>query len=70
MAAHAMAEQRLFVANDLDAAREMTLSHAQTHYLLHVLRLSEGAHLLVFDGGMENGARKSWLQKRAVASSA
>ena len=46
-----MAEQRLFVANDLDAAREMTLSHAQTHYLLHVLRLSEGAHLLVFDGG-------------------
>jgi 16S rRNA (uracil1498-N3)-methyltransferase len=45
-----MAEQRLFVANDLDAAREMTLSHAQTHYLLHVLRLSEGAHFLVFDG--------------------
>ena len=45
-----MAEQRLFVANDLDAAREMTLRHAQTHYLLHVLRLSEGAHLLVFDG--------------------
>jgi 16S rRNA (uracil1498-N3)-methyltransferase len=50
MAAHAMAEQRLFVANDLDAARQMTLGHAQTHYLLHVLRLSEGAHLLVFDG--------------------
>ena len=45
-----MAEQRLFVANGLDAAREMTLSHAQTHYLLHVLRLSEGARLLVFDG--------------------
>ena len=50
MAAHAMAEQRLFVANDLDAAREVTLSHAQTHYLLHVLRLTEGACLLVFDG--------------------
>jgi 16S rRNA (uracil1498-N3)-methyltransferase len=48
-----MAEQRLFVANPLDADREMTLSHAQTHYLLHVLRLSEGARLLVFDG--ENG---------------
>ena len=50
MAAHAMAEQRLFVANNLDAARDVTLSHAQTHYLLHVLRLTEGAHLLVFDG--------------------
>jgi len=45
-----MAEQRLFVANPLDAALEITLSHAQTHYLLHVLRLSEGARLLVFDG--------------------
>ncbi len=45
-----MSEQRLFVANDLDAMREMPLSHAQTHYLLHVLRLSEGARLLVFDG--------------------
>jgi len=45
-----MAEQRLFVANRLDAAREMTLSHAQTHYLLHVLRLSAGSRLLVFDG--------------------
>jgi 16S rRNA (uracil1498-N3)-methyltransferase len=46
-----MAEQRLFVANNFGAAREVTLSHAQTHYLLHVLRLSEGARLLVFDGG-------------------
>lgn len=45
-----MAEQRLFVANNLGAAREVMLSHAQTHYLLHVLRLSEGARLLVFDG--------------------
>ncbi len=45
-----MAEQRLFVANPLDAASDMTLSDAQTHYLLHVLRLSEGARLLVFDG--------------------
>ena len=45
-----MAEQRLFVANPLDAMREVTLGHAQTHYLLHVLRLSEGARLFVFDG--------------------
>ncbi len=45
-----MAEQRLFVANGLDDAQAMTLSHEQTHYLLHVLRLTEGARLLVFDG--------------------
>ncbi len=45
-----MAEQRLFVANPLDAGTEMTLSHAQAHYLLHVLRLSAGSRLLVFDG--------------------
>lgn len=48
-----MAEQRLFVANGFDAAPEMVLSHAQTHYLLNVLRLSEGSRLLVFDG--QNG---------------
>ena len=48
-----MAEQRLFVANPLDAAQEMVLSQAQTHYLLNVLRLSEGSRLLVFDG--QNG---------------
>ena len=48
-----MAEQRLFVANRFDAAPEMVLSPAQTHYLLNVLRLSEGSRLLVFDG--QNG---------------
>ncbi len=45
-----MTEQRLFVANYLDPATEMTLNPAQAHYLLHVLRLSEGSRLLVFDG--------------------
>lgn len=45
-----MADQRLFVANYLDGSGEITLSHAQAHYLLHVLRLSEGSPLLVFDG--------------------
>jgi 16S rRNA (uracil1498-N3)-methyltransferase len=48
-----MAEQRLFVANSFGAAPEMVLSQAQTHYLLNVLRLSEGSRLLVFDG--QNG---------------
>lgn len=45
-----MAEQRLFVANHLGDAGEITLDNAQSHYLLHVLRLSQGATLLVFDG--------------------
>lgn len=45
-----MAEQRLFVANDLCASKEIPLNPAQAHYLLHVLRLSEGSRLLVFDG--------------------
>jgi 16S rRNA (uracil1498-N3)-methyltransferase len=48
-----MAEQRLFVANGFDLAPEMVLSQPQTHYLLNVLRLSEGSRLLVFDG--QNG---------------
>ena len=48
-----MAEQRLFVAIRLDLAPEMVLGQAQTHYLLNVLRLSEGSRLLVFDG--QNG---------------
>jgi 16S rRNA (uracil1498-N3)-methyltransferase len=45
-----MNEQRLFVASYLDPAQEIALNHAQSHYLLRVLRLSEGARLLVFDG--------------------
>jgi 16S rRNA (uracil1498-N3)-methyltransferase len=45
-----MAEQRLFVANDLSALNEILLNDSQAHYLLHVLRLSEGSRLLIFDG--------------------
>ena len=58
-----MAEQRLFVANPLDAAgQEIELASAQAHYLLHVLRLTPGARLLVFDG--VNG---EWRAEIAVA---
>src|SRR6516165_10545374 len=46
----AMTEPRLFVANHLSAGAEAVLSAAQAHYLLHVLRLTEGAEILVFDG--------------------
>jgi 16S rRNA (uracil1498-N3)-methyltransferase len=45
-----MADVRLFVANRLYPGEEMELNHAHAHYLLHVLRLSQGARLLVFDG--------------------
>lgn len=45
-----MAEPRLFVANDLSHDVTFSVSHGQAHYLLHVLRLSAGSSLLVFDG--------------------
>jgi 16S rRNA (uracil1498-N3)-methyltransferase len=45
-----MAEQRLFVANFAGGAEETALTQAQSHYLLNVLRLSQGSRLLVFDG--------------------
>jgi 16S rRNA (uracil1498-N3)-methyltransferase len=45
-----MTAYRLFVANDLMREKEIVPSESQSHYLLNVLRLSEGAGLLVFDG--------------------
>jgi 16S rRNA (uracil1498-N3)-methyltransferase len=45
-----MTVYRLFVANDLSSDREIVPSAAQAHYLLHVLRLSEGSQVLLFDG--------------------
>jgi|ERR1700730_1671871 16S rRNA (uracil1498-N3)-methyltransferase len=45
-----MTEHRLFVANHLKPHQDIRLDSAQAHYLLRVLRLSEGATLSVFDG--------------------
>lgn len=45
-----MTSPRLFVANDLGPGKEFPLGTNQAHYLLHVLRLPEGAQVLVFDG--------------------
>jgi 16S rRNA (uracil1498-N3)-methyltransferase len=45
-----MAEYRLFVAKLRNEGEEIALNHAQTHYLLRVLRFSQGSPLLVFDG--------------------
>lgn len=42
--------QRLFVAHDLVAGRSVELDRDQANYLLNVLRLIEGAELLVFNG--------------------
>jgi len=45
-----MADRRLFVTKDLNTGAIIQLDQAQAHYLLHVLRLQEGAQLLAFNG--------------------
>jgi 16S rRNA (uracil1498-N3)-methyltransferase len=42
--------QRLFVPDDLSGGAEFEANPQQSHYLMHVLRLSEGAELLLFNG--------------------
>ena len=42
--------QRLFVPDDLAAGGEIEAEPQQSHYLAHVLRLSEGAQVLLFNG--------------------
>mgnify|MGYP001332564128 CR=1 FL=1 len=42
--------QRLYVPDDLAQGSRVVLSREQAHYLLTVLRLAEGAHVLVFNG--------------------
>jgi 16S rRNA (uracil1498-N3)-methyltransferase len=51
--------QRLFVPHDLTAGFSVDADPDQAHYLLHVLRLTEGAELLVF-----NGRDGEWLARR------
>jgi 16S rRNA (uracil1498-N3)-methyltransferase len=41
---------RLFVEAELGASRRIELSREQGHYLRHVLRLGDGADILVFNG--------------------
>ncbi len=52
--------QRLFVPQDLSAVTQFDAAPEQSHYLLHVLRLAEGAELLVF-----NGRDGEWLARIA-----
>ena len=55
--------QRLYVAGDLDSGLPVRPDAAQSHYLANVLRMSEGAELLVF-----NGRDGEWLVRVAVKS--
>jgi 16S rRNA (uracil1498-N3)-methyltransferase len=55
--------QRLFVEEPLTPAHRFRLNREQAHYLLSVLRMKEGDHVLVF-----NGADGEWqAQLRGVA---
>jgi 16S rRNA (uracil1498-N3)-methyltransferase len=42
--------QRLFVPDDLEADIEFDAGQQHSHYLMHVLRLGEGAEILLFNG--------------------
>ncbi|MCX7306269.1 MAG: 16S rRNA (uracil(1498)-N(3))-methyltransferase [Hyphomicrobiales bacterium] len=53
--------QRLFVPNDIAAGAAIELDAEQSHYLANVLRMAEGAQLLVF-----NGRDGEWLARVAA----
>ncbi len=61
-----MTVPRLFVANVIETGAVLTLAPAQAHYLLHVLRLSEGAEILAFDG--KNGEWRAEIVKARKGS--
>ncbi len=59
--------QRLFVPNDLSAGAAFDADPQQSHYLANVLRLGEGAEVLVFNGRHgEWTARIAGRTKKAV----
>jgi len=49
--------QRLYVNAPLAEGVRVELDHLQTNYVRNVLRLSEGAAILVFNGATANGKR-------------
>jgi len=53
---------RLFVGDDLGEGRSLELSNQQSHYLCHVLRLSNGAAIGVFNG--RDGEWLAYLARR------
>lgn len=50
MAIHDLSAQRLYVEVPLEAGAEIACTKDQAHYLLNVLRVSDGADLNVFNG--------------------
>ena len=50
MAIRDLTSERLYVDSGLSEGQHIVLSEDQAHYLLHVLRLTAGASLLVFNG--------------------
>ncbi|WAX94984.1 16S rRNA (uracil(1498)-N(3))-methyltransferase [Aminobacter sp. NyZ550] len=59
--------QRLFVADDLASGAAFNADPQQSHYLAHVLRLGEGAEVLLFNGrDGEWSARIAGKTKKAV----
>jgi 16S rRNA (uracil1498-N3)-methyltransferase len=50
MAIRDLTSERLFIDAPLAAGARLTLSEPQAHYLVHVLRLTAGANVLVFNG--------------------
>lgn len=50
MPGHDFSAPRLYIAADLHEGQEIALETAQAHYLLNVLRLKQGAGILVFNG--------------------
>jgi 16S rRNA (uracil1498-N3)-methyltransferase len=55
--------QRLHVTEDLTAGASITIEGGQAHYLANVLRMAEGAGLLVF-----NGRDGEWLARLTARS--
>lgn len=59
--------QRLYMPHDLAAGVALEADRAQSHYLAHVLRMAEGAQLLLFNGrDGEWSARIEAIGKKAV----
>jgi len=54
---------RIFVLDDLAEGRDVTLSDAQAHYAIHVMRLTVGDNMNVF-----NGRDGEWLAQISTAT--
>ncbi len=65
-----MSVTRLFVAADLGPGTQVPLSEAQAHHLRHVMRRTEGAPLLLFNGRDGEWRATLALQSKKAAAAA